>query len=194
MSNQVHHWFVHFIFQAHLDIEVPSYFAANDPLLTYATPLHSNEEHTTTREELIGKCKQSADFTKKNPISYFYLNNHLSIIGKTKLNNEANEDANGDEESSKDSHASDVKSWSLDHAYLPNDSTSSSKKSKGKLVKSKKLDYKNIMWPRDALYISYKDEKFEYVNDLEANDEPVYYWWVKKCTSIHVYFEIKFFL
>ena len=32
------------------------------------------------------------------------------------------------------------------------------------------------MWPRDALYISYKDEKFEYVNDLEANDEPVYYW------------------
>ena len=45
------------IFQAHLDIEVPSYFAANDPLLTYATPLNSNEEHTTTREELIGKCK-----------------------------------------------------------------------------------------------------------------------------------------
>ena len=114
---------------------------------------------------------------KKNAISFFYLN-HPSIIGKTKLNNEANEDANGDEESSKDSHASDVKSWSLDHAYLPNDSTSSSKKSKGKLVKSKKLDYKNIMWPRDALYISYKDEngKFEYVNDLEANDEPVYYW------------------
>ena len=49
------------------------------------------------------------------------------------------------------------------------------------------------MWPRDALYISYKDEKFEYVNDLEANDEPVYYWWVKKCTSSHVNFEIKCF-
>ena len=112
---------------------------------------------------------------KYHRLFFSYLNLPL-LIGKTKLNNEANEDANGDEESSKDSHASDVKSWSLDHAYLPNDLTSSSKKSKGKLVKSKKLDYKNIMWPRDALYISYQDEKFEYVNDLEANDEPVYYW------------------
>ena len=49
------------------------------------------------------------------------------------------------------------------------------KPNKGKLVKSKKLDYRNIMWPRDALYISYKDDKFEYINDLEAQDEPTYY-------------------
>ena len=49
------------------------------------------------------------------------------------------------------------------------------KPNKGKLVKSKKLDYRNIMWPRDALYISYKDDKFEYITDLEAQDEPTYY-------------------
>ena len=44
-----------FCLQAHLEIQVPTYYAGNDPLLTYATPLHPQEEHTTTREELIGK-------------------------------------------------------------------------------------------------------------------------------------------
>ena len=46
---------------------------------------------------------------------------------------------------------------------------------KGKLVKSKKIDYANIMWPRDALYICYKEEKFEYVQDMEAEGETPYY-------------------
>ena len=36
---------------------MPSYYAANDPLLTYATPLHPQEEHTTSRQELIGKLQ-----------------------------------------------------------------------------------------------------------------------------------------
>ena len=80
--------------------------------------------------------------------------------------------------------SSDLKSWSLDHAYLPN-SNPKSGKSKGKLVRSKKLDYKNIMWPRDALYISYKEENFEYINDIEAQGE--WEWskfiWSKFCWS-----------
>ena len=48
---------MHFLscLQAHLEIQVPTYYAGNDPLLTYATPLHPQEEHTTSREELIGK-------------------------------------------------------------------------------------------------------------------------------------------
>ena len=40
-----------------MEIEVPTYYAGNDPLLTYATPLHPEEEHTTSREELIGKVR-----------------------------------------------------------------------------------------------------------------------------------------
>ena len=128
-------------FQAHLEIEVPTYFAGNDPLLTYATPLHPEEEHTTTRQELIGKVK-------------------------TPDSSEANEAA----DESNSSTESDVKSWSLDHAYL-----SKPISSKGKLVKSKKIDYKNIMWPRDALYISYKEQNFEFVMEAEANGDIPYY-------------------
>lgn len=128
--------------QAYLEIEVPTYFAGNDPLLTYATPLHPNEEHTTTRKELIGAVKPPPE--------------------------EAEEGSSND---------SDIKSWSLDHSYLPpNDTEKKSKPgSKGKLVKSRKLDYKTIMWPRDALYISYKEENFEYVIDAEAQGEPPFY-------------------
>ena len=29
---------------------------------------------------------------------------------------------------------------------------------KGKLVKSKRIDYANIMWPRDGLYVCYKEQ------------------------------------
>lgn len=31
------------------------------------------------------------------------------------------------------------------------------------------------MWPRDALYISYKEENFEYITELEAAEEAAYY-------------------
>merc|ERR1712141_682072 len=63
--------------------------------------------------------------------------------------------------------------------------------SKNGLVKSSKvIDYANIKWPRDALYIPYtypgqflddkNDEKelsykFEYIHELEANNEAAYY-------------------
>lgn len=144
---------MHF-FQAHLEIEVPNYYAGNDPLLTYATPLHAQEEHTTTRQQLIGKVEQEATTTEEP------------------------------EDSSNSS--ADVKSWSLDHSYLSNDnngtntttsggaqSSSSSKKgNRGRLVKSKRIEYQNIMWPRDALYISYKDQKFEYITEIEADGKP----------------------
>jgi len=132
---------------SNLEIEVPNYYAENDPLLTYSTPLHSMEEHTTTREELIGK-QDDGDGGRR---------------------------PSADSSASNGSNESDVKSWALDHAYVPNEIGSKPKPNKGKLVKSKKLDYRNIMWPRDALYISYKDDKFEYINDLEAQDEPTYY-------------------
>lgn len=123
---------------AHLEIEVPEYFAGNDPLLTYATPLHPQEEHTTSRQELIGKVEEEA----------------------------ADESSN--------SSFNDVKSWSLDHSYLPPEQCSTKKR--GKLVKSKKIQYKNIMWPRDALYISYKDTKFEFVSEVDAQgDNQAYY-------------------
>ena len=83
----------YFFLQAHLEIEVPNYYAENDPLLTYSTPLHDLEEHTTTREELIGKVKTT--------------------------NGDGTEEAA--DETSNGSNESDVKSWSLDHAYLPNE-------------------------------------------------------------------------
>ena len=37
---------------------------------------------------------------------------------------------------------------------------------KGKLVKSKRIDYANIMWPRDGLYVCYKEQVpfINYVN------------------------------
>ena len=130
-------------FQAHLEIEVPTYFAGNDPLLTYATPLHPEEEHTTTRQELIGNVQQSPDSA-----------------------------AAQEEEQSNSSTESNIKSWSLDHAYLSKPASSGSR---GKLVKSKKIDYANIMWPRDALYICYKEDKFEFVLDAEANGDDPYY-------------------
>ena len=31
------------------------------------------------------------------------------------------------------------------------------------------------MWPRDALYICYKEEKFEYVQDMESQGDTPYY-------------------
>ena len=74
--------------------------------------MHSLEEHTTTREELIGKVKTNAD-------------EH--------------------EESSNGSNESDIKSWSLDHSYLSQiemAKNSKASKTKGRLVKSKKLDYR----------------------------------------------------
>lgn len=141
---------------AYLEIEVPTYYAGNDPLLTYATPLHTQEEHTTSREELIGKVKGAE-----------------GNIGSSESGNSGNCSTT---ENSTDS--ADLKSWSLDHAYLNTAAAAANKscsKSKGRLVKSKRLDYKNIMWPRDALYISYKEDKFEYINDIEAQGETPYY-------------------
>ena len=80
-------------FQSNLEIEVPNYYAENDPLLTYSTPLHSMEEHTTTREELIGK--QNDGDGGRRP--------------------------SADSSTSNGSNESDVKSWALDHAYVPNE-------------------------------------------------------------------------
>ncbi len=134
-------------FQAHLELEVPNYYPPNDPLLTYATPLHENEQHTSTREELIGKTK-------------------------------TNDNSDNEESETKS------KSWQHDHAYLKEKSGSGSgvaetppngSTRKGRLVKGKQVDYKHTRWPRDALYICYKDARFEYVTDMEANgDEPYY--------------------
>ena len=31
------------------------------------------------------------------------------------------------------------------------------------------------MWPRDALYISYREDKFNYIAELEAQDEQTFY-------------------
>ena len=135
---------------------MPTYYAGNDPLLTYATPLHTEEEHTTSREELIGKVKGAE-----------------GNIGSSESGNSGNCSTT---ENSTDS--ADLKSWSLDHAYLNTAAAAANKscsKSKGRLVKSKRLDYRNIMWPRDALYISYKEDKFEYINDIEAQGETPYY-------------------
>jgi hypothetical protein len=42
-------------FQSTLDLQVPEYYASNDPLVTYATPLHPNEEHTTSRKLIVGQ-------------------------------------------------------------------------------------------------------------------------------------------
>ena len=133
---------------------MPTYYAGNDPLLTYATPLHPQEEHTTSREELIGKVKHNGNAAS----------------------NTDNGAPNASSESTENStDSADLKSWSLDHAYLAPNTNKKPSKSKGKLVRSKRLDYKNIMWPRDALYISYKEENFEYINDLEAEGETAYY-------------------
>ena len=83
--------------QAHLEIQVPTYYAGNDPLLTYATPLHPQEEHTTSREELIGKVHSDS----------------ATATGQLSLRNSV------DSETSSNSSSNDcVKSWSHDHAYL----------------------------------------------------------------------------
>jgi len=76
---------------AHLEIQVPTYYAGNDPLLTYATPLHPQEEHTTSREELIGKVHSETG-------------QRLNSV---------------DSETSSNSSSNDcVKSWTHDHSYL----------------------------------------------------------------------------
>ena len=87
---------MHFLscLQAHLEIQVPTYYAGNDPLLTYATPLHPQEEHTTSREELIGKV-------------------HSESTGQQSLRNSI------DSETSSNSSSNDfIKAWSHDHSYL----------------------------------------------------------------------------
>ena len=91
---------MHFLlgFQAHLDIQVPTYYAGNDPLLTYATPLHPEEEHTTSREELIGKVHSE----ETNSIA------------------SGNQTPQPNSETSSNASTDCVKSWSLDHAYLSN--------------------------------------------------------------------------
>ena len=86
--------------QAHLEIQVPTYYSGNDPLLTYATPLHPQEEHTTTREELIGKVT--------NP--------ETDYAAYTAGNGD--DDTDGGHQDSENSSDSCVKSWSLDHSYL----------------------------------------------------------------------------
>jgi hypothetical protein len=88
--------------QAHLEIQVPTYYAGNDPLLTYATPLHPQEEHTTTREELIGKVT--------NPETDYA----AYTVG---TGNGDRDDTDGGQQDSENS-SDCVKSWSLDHSYL----------------------------------------------------------------------------
>ena len=122
---------------------MPTYCATNDPLLTYATPLHAQEDHTTTRRELIGQYVPETSAVQSN-------------------------------ENSNSSTESIIKSWSLDHSYVPLVDLTKPQK-KGKFVKSKKIDYKNLMWPRDALYICYKESKFEFILEAEANGETPYY-------------------
>ena len=90
-----------FCLQAHLEIQVPTYYAGNDPLLTYATPLHPQEEHTTTREELIGKVT--------NP--------ETDYAAYTAGNGNGDDDTDGGHQDSENS-SDCVKSWSLDHSYL----------------------------------------------------------------------------
>ncbi len=85
------HFFTVRFFQAHLEIEVPKYYAGNDPLLTYATPLHPQEEHTTSRQELIGKVQEEQ------------VENNEACLG---------------EQSNSSTDSNNVKSWSLDHSYL----------------------------------------------------------------------------
>ena len=91
---------MHFLlgFQAHLEIQVPTYYAGNDPLLTYATPLHPEEEHTTSREELIGKVHSEET------------NSMLEQPNQPSSETSSNSGSGND----------CVKSWSLDHAYLSN--------------------------------------------------------------------------
>lgn len=127
---------------SNLEFEVPDYFPANDPLLTYSTPLHPMEEHTTTRKVIIGRTKP--EFR--------------------------------------------VRSWSLDHSYTkkkyedpekpkPKETPKSGRggKKQGCFVPRQNVDYKTAVWPRDALYCPYKELKFEYVFDLEAEGQVGYY-------------------
>jgi len=151
---------------AHLEIQVPTYYAGNDPLLTYATPLHPQEEHTTTREELIGKVT--------NP--------ETDYAAYTAGTGNGDDDTIEGQPDSSENSSDCVKSWSLDHSYLSQavEKANNEKKpkkcaGKGKLVKSKRIDYANIMWPRDGLYVCYKEQKFEYVDDMEAQGDTPYY-------------------
>ena len=90
-----------FCLQAHLEIQVPTYYAGNDPLLTYATPLHPQEEHTTTREELIGKVT--------NP--------ETDYAAYTAGTGNGDDTIEGQPDSSENS-SDCVKSFVLDHSYL----------------------------------------------------------------------------
>ena len=91
-----------FCLQAHLEIQVPTYYAGNDPLLTYATPLHPQEEHTTTREELIGKVT--------NP--------ETDYAAYTAGNGNGDDDTDGGQPDSSENSSDCVKSFVLDHSYL----------------------------------------------------------------------------
>ena len=78
---------------------MPTYYSGNDPLLTYATPLHPQEEHTTTREELIGKVT--------NP--------ETDYAAYTAGNGDDTIDGQPD---SSENSSDCVKSFVLDHSYL----------------------------------------------------------------------------
>ena len=91
-----------FCLQAHLEIQVPTYYAGNDPLLTYATPLHPQEEHTTTREELIGKVT--------NP--------ETDYAAYTSGTGNGDDDPDGGQPDSSENSSDCVKSFVLDHSYL----------------------------------------------------------------------------
>lgn len=114
------------------------YYGPNDPLLTYATPLHAMEAHTTTRFKTV-------HLKFLNIVANFFLN-----ISRQVMVGQASSDFR-------------VRSWSLDHAYTnkkysdaENDdlekedtipiSKSRAARRRGCLAQSKGVDYRSVAW------------------------------------------------
>ncbi len=149
--------------------QVPDYCPTNDPLFSYATPLHPAEEHTTTRPDIPGgsrRIKQEKDI-------------------KTEIKQEVKEE---EEEESKERLLA-VAAVKADHAYtdteeerpapvsmpalapasVPTPASASPpapqrrRRNRWRIPNSERLDYSTIEWPRDALYLPY-EPKFEYLS------------------------------
>lgn len=109
-----------------LDIHTPEYCPENDPLLSFATPLHELELHTTTRRDIVQRVK------KEEPGDL-----------------EASED-------SLDSTINCDHDYASRKRPKRAAAIMAAEKAGGRFVDAAGLDLKRMKWPRDALYLPYE--------------------------------------
>ena len=128
-----------------LDLEVPEYDPSNDPLLSYSTPLSPYELHTHTRKDIVVRV----DPTEQE--------RQVAAIG-----------SDHDYETS----ASSSKRAASSGRQPRRAAIKARKLQQGQLV-TQTLDYKSIVWPRDALYLTYEPH-FEFIAEDAAIGEDAF--------------------